>query len=107
MGGWGGNESMIFLGYSVSDAHGVVLCASAHGVAKYIISLCMVFCFCFCTFPMRIGKNGFDCEQQQRERRERRGEKQQQRRAGGGHERSVLGWVRVRERVSEAESGGK
>lgn len=33
---------------------------------KYIISLYMVLCFCFCTFPLRIGKNGFDCEQQHR-----------------------------------------
>lgn len=36
---------------------GVVLCARARaGVAKYIISLCMVFCFCFCTFPWDLGK---------------------------------------------------
>lgn len=56
-----GNESMIFLGYSVSKRRG--WCCVPGGRQKYIISLCMVFCFCFCIFPWDFGKNGFDCEQ--------------------------------------------
>lgn len=47
-----GNESMIFSGV---NRGGGVVCES-RGVAKYIISLCMVFCFCFCIFPRDLGK---------------------------------------------------
>lgn len=61
MGRGKGNESMIFLGYSVSERRG--WCCVLGGRQKYIISLCMVFCFCFCIFPWDFGKNGFDCEQ--------------------------------------------
>jgi hypothetical protein len=56
-----GNESMIFLGYSVSMLMGWCCASVGGGKIHYIIVYGVLLLFLH--FPMRLGKNGFDCEQ--------------------------------------------